>query len=63
LTIACAYANLTHGYIPDGPNVGDREYMSSFHRYTRFRPPFARPAGDAMALRGVEALERMTRGE
>lgn len=63
LTIACGYANLTHGYIPDGPNVGDREYMSSFHRYTRFRPPFARPAGDVMALRGVEALDRMIRGE
>ncbi|MFM8291791.1 MAG: hypothetical protein ACKOC4_08845 [Planctomycetia bacterium] len=63
LTIACGYANLTHGYIPDAPNVGDREYMSSFHRYTRFRPPFARPAGDVMALRGVAALDRMTRGE
>lgn len=59
LVIPCGYTNDMHGYIPDAPNVGDREYMSSFHRYTRSRPPFAAPAGDVMALRGVEALHRM----
>jgi len=63
LVIPCGYTNVSHGYIPDAPNVGDREYMSSFHRYARGRPPFARPAGDVMALRGVEALHRMAGGE
>lgn len=63
LVIPCGYTNMSHGYIPDAPNVGDREYMSSFYRYTRFRTPFARPAGDVMALRGVDALHRMAGDE
>ena len=58
LTIPCGYANVSHGYITDGPNTGDGEYMSSFYRYTRFRPPLKRPAGDALADRAVEVLTR-----
>ncbi len=57
LTIPCGYTNGSHGYITDAPNTGDREYMSSFYRYTRFRPPLAKPAGDVLADRAVEVLK------
>ncbi len=56
LTIPCGYVNETHGYVTDSANTGDREYMSSFYRYTKFRPPFAKPAGDVVADRAVETL-------
>ncbi len=58
LSIPCGYANVSHGYITDGPNTGDREYMSSFYRYTKYRPPLAKPAGDVLAQRAVEILRR-----
>jgi hypothetical protein len=58
INVPCGYANVSYGYITDSPNTGDREYMSSFHRYTKYRPPLARPAGDVFALRAVEALRR-----
>lgn len=58
LSIPCAYMNGSHGYITDGPNTGDREYMSAFYRYTRFRPPLKKPAGDVIADRAVEVLKR-----
>lgn len=56
LTIPCGYTNGAYGYVTDAPNTGDREYMSAFYRYTRYRPPFARPAGDVVADRAVETL-------
>jgi hypothetical protein len=56
--IPCAYMNAGFGYITDGPNTGDREYMSAFYRYTKFRPPLEKPAGDVMAARAVEVLTR-----
>jgi hypothetical protein len=52
------YANVSYGYITDGPNTGDREYMSSFYRYTKYRPPLRKPAGDVLALRAAEILRR-----
>jgi len=58
LSVPCGYLNATHGYITDSPNTGDREYMSAFYRYTKFRPPLAKPAGDVLADRGVEILQR-----
>jgi len=58
ICIPCGYANVSHGYITDGPNTGDREYMSTFYRYTKFRPPFAKPAGDVLAQRAVKTLRR-----
>ena len=58
ISIPCAYLNASHGYITDGPNTGDREYMSAFYRYTKFRPPLKKPAGDVMAERAVEVLSR-----
>jgi hypothetical protein len=48
LTVACGYTNVSFGYLPDGPNCGDREYMSSFYRYTH-RPDYRKPAGDVLA--------------
>ncbi|WP_437206883.1 hypothetical protein [Planctomicrobium sp. SH664] len=66
LTIPCGYANHGLGYIPDGPNIADREYMSSyFYRYSarngiNFRPPLAPPGGDVIATEGVKALERLS---
>jgi hypothetical protein len=56
VNIPCGYANVSYGYISDGPNTGDREYMSSFYRYTKYRAPFAKPAGDVLAQRAVEVF-------
>jgi hypothetical protein len=61
LTIPCGYTNQDYGYITDSANTGDREYMSSFYRYTRFRPPLAKPAGDALADTAVGVLNRFAR--
>ncbi len=61
LTIPCGYVNVTHGYITDGPNTGDREYISAFYRYTKFRPPLEKPAGDVMAQRAVDILKRFAK--
>ena len=61
LGIPCGYMNASHGYITDGPNTGDREYMSAFYRYTKFRPPLKKPAGDVMAERAVEVLSRFAK--
>ncbi len=58
LTIPCGYANGSHGYVTDSANTGDLEYMSSYYRYTRFRPQFARPAGDVLADRGAQILAK-----
>ncbi|MBN2457314.1 MAG: hypothetical protein JXB29_12395 [Sedimentisphaerales bacterium] len=57
LTIPCGYVNGSHAYVTDSANTGDREYMSAFYRYTRFRPPFAKPAGDVVADRAIKILQ------
>ena len=62
LTIPCGYMNRSFGYITDGPNTGDREYMSSFYRYTRFLPPYRKPAGDALAKEAVRTLKQLSKG-
>ena len=58
LIIPCGYTNVSHGYLTDGPNTGDGEYMSAHYRYSRFRPPYQKPAGDVLAIRAVEILNR-----
>ena len=58
VTIPAAYSNGSLGYIGASEDVGDREYMSAFYRYTR-RPPFARPAGDAIVHKAVELLQKV----
>lgn len=56
MTIPTAYSNGYLGYIGASQDVGDGEYMSAAYRYY-LRPPFARPAGNAIAAKGVELLE------
>ncbi len=56
MTIPAAYSNGYLSYIGTSRDVGDGEYMSAVYRYTR-RPPFAHPAGDAIAIKAVELLE------
>ncbi len=58
MSIPCGYMNVSHGYITDGPNTGDQEYMSAFYRYTKFRPPLKEPAGDVLADAAVKLLNR-----
>ncbi|MCC7351385.1 MAG: hypothetical protein IT446_12530 [Phycisphaerales bacterium] len=60
LTLACGYMNDDDVfYVPDSGNNGDREYQSAFYRYTTSLLPYAQPAGDALADRGVEILRKM----
>ncbi|MBI5822280.1 MAG: hypothetical protein HZA88_25165 [Verrucomicrobia bacterium] len=63
LAIPCGYVNVSHGYLTDGPNTGDREYMSSYYRYTKFRPPYKKPAGDVLADKGIEILNQFAKHE
>ncbi len=58
ISIPCGYMNVSHGYITDAPNTGDQEYMSAFYRYTKFRPPLKKPAGDVLADAAVKLLNR-----
>jgi hypothetical protein len=37
--------------------------MSAHHRYTKFRPPFKKPAGDVLADKGIEVLNRFAKHE
>lgn len=64
LTIPCGYSNVSYGYLPDGPNANpaDGDYMTAHHRYSRFRAPYARPAGDVLAIEGVKILDRFCHG-
>jgi hypothetical protein len=58
-TIPVAYSNALYpGYIGTSKDVGDREYMSSFYRYA-MKPPYAKPAGDAIADKAVELLHKL----
>jgi hypothetical protein len=35
--------------------------MSANHRYSKFRPPYARPGGDVIAVQALETLRRFAR--
>ena len=59
LTIPAAYSNGVYpNYIGTSRDVGDREYMSAFYRYIQ-KPPYAKPAGDVIADKAVELLEKI----
>lgn len=59
MTLPVAYSNGTAPYyIGASRDVGDREYMSAFHRYA-MSPPYAKPAGDVVADKAVELLNRV----
>ena len=59
LTIPCGYMDKYFGYVPDGPNTGDNEYMSAYYRYAPGTPPFRKPGGDVIARTAVSVLKRM----
>ncbi len=63
LAIPCGYTNLSYGYLTDGANTNpaDGEYMSANYRYSKFRPPYAKPAGDVIAVQAVETLQRFAK--
>jgi len=63
LALPCGYTNVSHGYLTDGPNTGDREYMSANYRYSKFRPPYAKPGGDVIATQALETLGRFAKSE
>lgn len=58
VTIPCGYTNLSYGYLTDSPNTGDVEYQSAHYRYSKYRPPYAKPAGDVIAIKAVEILNQ-----
>jgi hypothetical protein len=61
LALPCGYTNLSHGYLTAGPNTGDREYMSANYRYSKFRPPYAKPGGDVIATQALETFHRFAK--
>jgi hypothetical protein len=60
LTIPCGYTNDSYGYLTDGANTNaaDGDYMSAHYRYSRFRAPYQKPAGDVLAHKAVEILNQ-----
>ncbi|MBL9178331.1 MAG: hypothetical protein JNM65_09720 [Verrucomicrobiaceae bacterium] len=60
ISIPCGYTNLSYGYLTDGANTNpaDGEYMSAHYRYSKFRAPYAKPAGDVIAIKALETLRR-----
>ena len=63
LTIPCGYTNVSYGYLTDGPNtnLADGDYMTAHHRYSRYRPPYEKPAGDVLAITAIETLNRFAK--
>ena len=59
LTIACGYTDVSYGYVPDGPNCGDHEYMSAFYLYTTSRTAYRKPGGDVLARAAVQGLKQL----
>lgn len=62
--LPCGYsggfsAGANGGYVPDATACGDRDYMASFHRYTRNRPPFRAPGGDTAADAAIRMMRTM----
>ncbi len=57
--LPCGYTGNEYGYVPDATACDDREYMSGFFRYTRFRPPYRAPAGDEAAAVAVQTLKTL----
>jgi hypothetical protein len=58
-TVPAAYSNaIVPNYIGTSKDVGDREYMSAFYRYA-MKPPYAKPAGDAIADKVVDLLDKL----
>ncbi len=58
--LPCGYTGDAWGYVPDASACDDREYVSGFYRYTRFRPPYRAPGGDAVADAAVRELRLLS---
>jgi len=63
LNLTCGYTNHSYGYLTDGANTGDGDYPSAHYRYSKFRPPYAKPAGDLLANKAIETLNQMASHE
>ncbi|MBL9113598.1 MAG: hypothetical protein JNJ83_01220 [Verrucomicrobiaceae bacterium] len=63
LSLPCGYTNLSYGYLTDGANTNPDhgEYMSAHYRYSKFRAPYAKPAGDVIATQALETLRRFAK--
>ena len=60
LTVTGGYFDrFGQGYVPDGKNYRDLDYVSSFYRYRIGMLPFAHPAGDLLADEAVRSLTRL----
>ncbi len=57
-TVPVAYTNKVYpNYLGRAEDIGDREYMSAFYRYSLL-PPYAKPAGDVIVDKAVDLLNR-----
>lgn len=65
LNLTCGYTNHSYGYLTDGPNTGegDGDYPSAHYRYSKFRPPYAKPGGDVLATQAIKTLNQMASRE
>jgi hypothetical protein len=62
LVVPCGYMNdQSVGYVPDGANNGDKDYQSSFYRYTTSMLPYRNPAGDLLARAATRMLRDINR--
>lgn len=60
LAVPCGYMeDQSVCYIPDKANNGDKDYPSSFYRYTTSMLPYADPAGDLLAQAACRAFGEM----
>ncbi|MGI6522115.1 MAG: hypothetical protein ACOX2D_13455 [Fermentimonas sp.] len=64
--LTCGYTDGDYGYIPNGEGVDDREYMSSFYRYSAISyptpiPPYKYPGGDACAEIAIKIISKYAR--
>ena len=61
LAVPCGYMDSNIAYVQDSPNVGDRDYSSSYYRYTNGFLPYKKPAGDLLAKAAVRQLRRLSK--
>ena len=59
--LTCGYTDGHYGYIPDSTACNDREYMAGNFRYSRTRPPYRAPGGDAVGEVAVPVLKEFSK--
>jgi hypothetical protein len=61
LAVPCGYMeDQSVCYIPDKANNGDKDYPSSYYRYTTELLPYRDPAGDLLAQAACRIFQDMT---